>query len=106
MEYLSLQQCTDKILRLTQRMLEHAQSEDWTLMTALELERGKALEHLFQHPEIKNSMQVISSTLFEVMELDKTCINLAEQAKQSMLEQLNSQSQGERALSLYLENTG
>lgn len=106
MEYLSLQQCADKILRLTQRMLERAQSQEWELMSVLELERGKAMEHLFRHPEIKSSMQVISSTLFDVMELDKSCIELAEQAKQSMLEQLNSQSQGKHALSLYLENTG
>jgi len=104
MEYLSLQQCADKILRLTQRMLQYAQSEDWLLMSALELERGKAMEHLFRHPDIKYSIQIISHTLVEVMELDKTCIGLTEQARQSMLEQLDRQSQGERALSLYLEN--
>ena len=106
MEYLLPQQCADKVLRLTERMLERAQSEDWELMSALELERGKALEHLFTHPQIKTSMQIISSTLFEVMELDKRCIALTEQAKQTMLEQLNRQSQGKGALRLYLENTG
>ncbi len=104
MQYLSLQQCADKILRLTQRMLQHARSDDWELMSALELERGKTLDHLFRHPEIKRSLQVISRTLFEVVELDKICIGLTEAAKQSMLEQLDSQSQGERVLRFYLEN--
>lgn len=106
MQYLSLQQCIDKILRLTQRMLQHAHAQEWELMGSLELERGKALEHLFRHPDIKNSMQIISSTLYEVMELDKTCLGLAEQAKISMLDQLDRQSQGKRAVHLYLENTG
>jgi len=106
MQYLSLQQCADKILRLTQRMLQYAQSEDWELMSSLELERAKALQHLFRHPDIKVSMQIISSTLFEVMELDKTCLTLAQQARQSVLEQLDRQSQGKRALNQYLENAG
>jgi len=106
MQYLSLQQCVDKILRLTQRMLLHARSDDWELMSAVELERGKALDHLFRHPEIKDSIQIISNTLYEIMELDKACIGLSEQAKQTMLEQLNAQSQGKRALHLYLENAG
>lgn len=105
MQYLSLQQCADKILRLTQRMLQYAQSEEWELMSSLEMERGKALEHLFRHPDIKQSIQVISNTLFEVMELDKTCIDLTERARKSVLEQLDRQSQGKRALNLYLENT-
>ncbi|MGD8926762.1 MAG: flagellar protein FliT [Thioalkalispiraceae bacterium] len=106
MQYLSLQQCADKILRLTERMLQHARANDWELMASLELERGRALEHLFRHPEIQHSMQIISDTLFEVMELDKTCIQLTEQARQVMLEQLNQQSQGKRALNTYLENAG
>jgi hypothetical protein len=105
MQYLSLQQCADKILRLTERMLQYARNDDWELMSSLELERGKAMEHLFRHPDIKSSMRIISDTLFEVMELDKTCINLTEQARQTMLEQLNRQAQGERALNVYLENT-
>ena len=106
MQYLSLQQCADKILRLTQRMLQHAQSEEWDLMSSLELERGKALEHLFRHPDINNSIEIISNTLFEVMELDKTCIGLTEQARKMMVEELDRQSQGKRALHLYLQNTG
>jgi flagellar biosynthesis component FlhA len=73
-------------------------------MGSLELERGKALEHLFRHPDIKQSMQIISKTLYEVMELDKTCMELTEQARQVMLKQLNHQSQGERALNVYREN--
>ncbi|MGD8783286.1 MAG: flagellar protein FliT [Thioalkalispiraceae bacterium] len=104
MQYLSLQQCADKILRLTQRMLQYARSSEWELMGSLELERGKALEHLFRHPDIKQSMQIISKTLYEVMELDKTCMELTEQARQVMLKQLNHQSQGERALNVYREN--
>lgn len=104
MQYLSLQQCADKILRLTERMLQYARDNDWELMSTLELERGRAMEHLFHHPEITTSIKIISDTLFEVMQLDKTCIGLTEQARQTMLEQLNSQSQGKRALNVYLEN--
>lgn len=104
MQYLSIQNCADKILRMTVRMLEYARAGEWTLLSQLELERGKSLEHLFRHPQIQQSLQTISDTLFEVMRLDRDCISLTAQARSDMLQSLNQQGQGERALRAYSRN--
>ena len=106
MQYISLQQCADKILRMTRRMLEYAEAGEWTLMGQLEQERGKSMQHLFRHPQIQDSLQTISDTLFEVMQLDRSCIELTEQARQAMLESLNQQTQGSKALKVYTQHSG
>ena len=104
MQYLSLQQGAQKVLRLSQRMLDHAEQGNWEMLGSLEAERSRSLDSLFQHPEIKQSLSDIAETLFDVIAIDKQCLLLGDEARQAMLLQLNNQSQGSRALNSYMEN--
>ena len=105
MQYLSLQQGAQKVLRLSERMLAQAEQGNWDLMGSLETERSRSLESLFNHPQINQSLNDIADTLFEVISIDKQCLRLGEEARRLMLSQLNRQSQGGRALNSYLKNT-
>ncbi len=104
MQYLSLQQGAQKVLRLSQHMLAHAQAGNWELMSNLELERTRSLESLFRHPQITDSLPEIANILYEVMEIDRLCLDLGEHARQSILKNLNKQSQGSRATNSYLQH--
>lgn len=104
MQYLSLQQGAQKVLRLSERMLAHAEQGDWDLLSGLESERSRSLESLFSHPQINDNLGEIADTLYEVISIDKQCIRLGEQARKTMLSQLNRQSQGGRALNSYRQN--
>lgn len=105
MQYLSLQQGAQKVLRLSQRMLQHAEQGNWELLGSLESERSRSLDSLFHHPDIKQNLGEIADTLFDVIAIDKQCLHLGDEARQAMLMQLNHQSQGSRALNSYKENT-
>ena len=104
MQYLSLQQGAQKVLRLSERMLAHAEQGNWDLLSSLENERSRSLDSLFNHPHINQSLGEIADTLFEVINIDKQCLRLGDEARKIMLSQLNRQSQGGRALNSYLEN--
>ena len=103
MEYLSLQQGADKVLRISQRMLATAEQGDWTLLGQLERERSRSLESLFQHPQMPAAISVIASALQQVMELDRECIALGQQAREAMAAELNQQTQGQQAVRSYLD---
>ena len=104
MQYLSLQQGAQKVLRLSERMLVYAEQGDWDLLSGLEIERSRSLTSLFNHPQISQSLSEIANTLYEVISIDKQCLRLGEEARKLMLVQLNHQSQGNRALNSYLQN--
>lgn len=103
MEFLSLQQGADKVLRLSQRMLETAEQGAWELLAQLEQERSRSLESLFQHPQMPTAIATVASALQQVMELDRRCIDLGEQARDSMAAELNQQAHGEHAIRSYLD---
>lgn len=105
MEYLSLHQGAQKVLRLSQHMLAHALAGNWERMSGLEHERTRSLQSLFRHPQLGNNLSDIAEVLFEIIEIDKQCLGLGEQARQEMLRNLDSQGQGSRATNSYLENT-
>lgn len=105
MQYLSVQQGAQKVLRLSQQMLLHAEQGNWELVSGLESERSRSLDSLFAHPDIHKSLGDIAGILFEVIALDKQCMALGEKARKSMLRQLGQQTKGPRAVSCYLQNT-
>lgn len=106
MQYLSLKQSAHKVLRLSQRMLQHARQEEWTMLGQVEQERGRVLEHIFKHPQINESLQTISDILFEVMQVDKTCMQLTEQAQQDIASALSQQKRGKLAVQCYNRHSG
>jgi len=103
MEFLSLQQGAGKVLRLTQRMLEMAEQGEWEALGQLEQERSRSLDSLFQHPQIPDALHTIAQALQHVVELDRQCIALGQQARDAMAAELNLQAQGERAVRTYLD---
>lgn len=103
MEFLSLQQGADKVLRLSQRMLETAEQDEWELLGQLEQERSRSLESLFLHPDMPSALPTIASALQQVVELDRRCIALSERARNAMAAELNIQTQGQRAVLSYLD---
>jgi hypothetical protein len=105
MQYLSLAQGAQKVLRLSQQMLAHAEQGNWELVSGLESERSRSLDSLFSHPDIKRSLSEIADILFEVISLDKQCMQLGESARNNMVKQLQKQSHGGHAVNSYLKNT-
>lgn len=103
MEFLSLQQGADKVLRLSQRMLATAEQGEWELLGLLEQERSRSLESLFQHPQMPTALPTIASALQHVVDLDRRCIELGQQARDAMAAELNHQAQGQHAVRSYLD---
>ncbi len=101
MDCVSIQQGAQKVLLLSQQMLEMAKSAEWALMSRLEQTRYQSLQRLFRHPDIRQNLWMIAETLKEIMRIDKECLSLGEQAKQDMLSTLKGQSQGKRAVQSY-----
>jgi hypothetical protein len=103
MEFLSLQQGADKVLRLSQRMLETAEQGAWELLGQLEQERSHSLESLFQHPQMPDAIATVATALQQIVELDRRCIELGQQARDAMAAELKQQAHGERAVRSYLD---
>ena len=103
MEFMSLQQGAQKILRLSQRMLECAEQGEWDQLGRIEAERSRSLESLFRHPQMPQLLPSIAVTLQEVIALDRRCMDLGAQAREELIRLLNQDSQGARALQTYRE---
>ena len=103
MEFLSLQQGADKVLRLSQRMLETAEQGEWELLGQLEQERSRSLDSLFQHPQMPTAIAMVATALQQVVELDRRCLELGQQARDSMAAELNQQARGTQAVRSYLD---
>lgn len=106
MEFMSLQQGADKVLRLSQRMLNTAEAGEWEVLGQLEQERSQSLDSLFLHPDMPMALPTIAATLQQIMELDRRCLELGKQARDAMAAALNRQAQGQgvRALRSYLDH--
>lgn len=104
MEFISLEQGAQKVLRLTHLMLESAEQGDWDLLRNLETERSRSLDCLFQHPEMPLGLSTIANALQQVMELDRRCIALGEAARSDMAKELHQQVQGQQAVRSYLDH--
>ncbi len=105
MQYLSLQQGADKVLRLTQHMLQLAIADDWQAVASVEQERQRSIDALFRHPQLAQAMPNIAGTLQIVMELDKQCIERGESMRQQLAQALKETSAGPRALRAYTSST-
>lgn len=101
MQFLSLQQTANKILRLTTAMRQLAQEQNWQEFARLEAERQRSLEYLFKHPDISTALQDVADTLQQVIVLDQQSIELGEAAKRLLAEKLNLPSPAHGAISAY-----
>lgn len=101
MRYLSLQQGADKILRLSQRMLAAAQTEDWQGVINVEQERQRSIDSLFRHPELPGALATIASTLQEVIVLDKRCMSLGMAYRSQLARELDAGAHGQHAMNVY-----
>lgn len=104
MEYLSLEQSALKVLNLTRKMLTRARQADWQNVASLEAERQSNMDSLFRHPSLPGAMIEISDILQQVLELDRESLELGAEAKTGLVQALNQQSQGTRALQAYTSN--
>ncbi len=104
-EYISLKQYAKKILRLSKSMLQHAIDKDWERLSRLEIDRGHTLKHLFDHPDVERCLPMLSDILFEVLEVDRECIQITEKERFALLQNLHHQSKQDRAVSLYRNNS-
>lgn len=103
MEFMSLEQGAQKVLRLTQLMLESAEQGNWDLLRKLETERSRSLDSLFQHPQMPEALPTIASALQQVIDIDRRCLALGEEARNAMAAELHHQAQGQRAVLSYLD---
>lgn len=103
-EFVSIQQTANKILRLTKAMRQFAQDQDWSQFAHLEAERQRSLEYLFKHPEISTALNNVADTLNQVVELDQESIALGEAAKRLLAEKLNLQTPMDGAINAYKNN--
>lgn len=105
MQYLSLQQGAQKVLRLTERMLDEARAGNWQALGEIENERSRSLNSLFQHPQIIESLVSIADILYQVMSLDRQCMQLGEHERHILLNQMDKQTRGKKAMNSYLKNS-
>ncbi|MBI3562469.1 MAG: flagellar protein FliT [Gammaproteobacteria bacterium] len=101
MQYLSLQQTANKVLRLTQYLLQLARQDAWEAMLEVEQQRQLALTALFQHPQMPQALNLVAQTLQQVVGLDKQCMALGDTARQQLEIQLAAAFQGQRAVREY-----
>jgi len=104
-EYISLRQCAEKILRLSKRMLQQAIDKQWDELSILEIDRGSALKYMFAHPDIEQNLPLLADILFEVLDIDKECIMITEKERFTLLQNLHYQNTNDRALNLYRTNS-
>ena len=91
------------VLRLSQKIAELAQHNDWQEALKLEAERHMAMQELFSHPDINDALPSMASILHEVMQLDAEVIVKGEIALKQMSMQLSEVGQGKRAVNAYLK---
>ena len=91
------------VLRLSQKIAEFAQRQEWQSARTLEAERHTAMQELFSHPDINEALPSMSSILHEVMQLDAEVIIQGESELQEMSSQLNELGKGKRAVNAYLK---
>ncbi len=104
-EHVSLKHYAEKILRLTKRMLQQAIDKDWEQLASLEVDRSSALKYLFDHPEIEKCLPKLSDILYEVLEVDRKCIQVTEKERFVLLQNLHHQSNQDKAVNLYRNNS-
>ncbi len=104
-QYIALQHTAEKILRLSKCMLQQAIDKDWDRLAQLEIDRGSALKHLFNHPGIEQSLPLLADILFEVLEVDRECIQITEKERFALLQNLHHKSTQDQAVNLYRENS-
>jgi hypothetical protein len=101
MEFLSIEQTANKILRLTKNMRQLAEEQGWQEFARLETERQRSLEYLFAHPQISTALQSVADILHQVVLLDQESIELGEAAKRVLAEKLNLNSNAPGAIKVY-----
>lgn len=104
MQYLSLTQGADKVLRLTQHMLHLAIADDWQAVASVEQERQRSIDALFRHPQLPQALHEIAGTLQQVIDLDRQCIERGDVMRQQLALELKAVSQGPRAIQAYLNS--
>jgi phage shock protein A len=91
------------VLRLSQKIAELAQRQEWQSARKLEAQRQTAMQELFSHPDINDALSSMTSILHEVMQLDAEVIIKGESELQEMSSQLNELGKGKRAVNAYLK---
>ena len=101
--YLLPKHYANVVLRLSQKIAELAQRQEWQSARQLEAERHMAMQELFSHPDINDALPSMTSILHEVMQLDAEVILKGESELQQMSSQLNELGKGKRAVNAYLK---
>ena len=69
------------ILVRTQRMLEAAQSEDWSIVAALEKKRGRLIAQCFSEPVSAENSELFSEALAIMLHMNEELVSLLNYAK-------------------------
>ena len=101
--YLLPKHYANVVLRLSQKIADLAQRQEWQSARKLEAERHTAMQELFSHPDINEALPSMTSILHEVMQLDAEVIIKGETELQQMSTQLNDLGKGKRAVNAYLK---
>lgn len=101
--YLLPKHYANVVLRLSQKIADLAQRQEWQSARKLEAERHIAMQELFSHPDINDALPTMTSILHEVMQLDAEVIIKGESELQQMSSQLNELGKGKRAVNAYLK---
>ncbi len=101
--YLLPKHYANVVLRLSQKISDLAQRQDWQSARKLEAERHAAMQELFSHPDINDALSSMTSILHKVMQLDAEVIIKGEFELQQMSRQLKELGKGKRAVNAYLK---
>lgn len=101
MESLEIHSYIRDILMYSKQMLNMAQQTRWTSFETIECQRQELMDKLFRHKKKLKYFEKIANLFIEVLENDKQCLFLGEQAQKNIEDDLLKIRNNKNAITAY-----
>ena len=89
------------ILSISMEMLRNAKNNDWESVIALESQRTAIIAEFFTCPVSAEETQAVARYINQVLEVDKQLIELGNQEREQLRENIQKVTHGKHALKVY-----
>ena len=89
------------ILSISEDMLKSAQINDWGSVTVLESQRSAMIIEYFAVPVATEELHAVAHNINKVLVIDKILIELGNQEREQLRENIKKVTQGRHALKVY-----
>lgn len=94
----------DKLLSLSNEMLEYAQQKNWDSIPELEIQRQTVMEAFFNEPVNETDSEQVANVIQTVLNINEHINQLATQAKQSIVQEAQGFKARQLVHSAYMQN--